>query len=296
VADGAEPRPLPPDLPVVDHHCHLSPNGEGIRAAARFAAAGGTHLFLATQSYGPGPILALPGYVDQFDTTEALARRVGEETSATGYAVLAPYPIDLLAARQSLGLEGAIQLQMEALDEAGRRVRDHRAVALGEVGRPHFPVEEEKVREASERVFDYAMAVAHDADCPAIVHCEDLSAEGYLDLMARARRAGLRPERIVKHYARARFFAPGEIPVRSYLARRELISEVLDDPGPWFWETDFLDAPSRAGAVLDIATVPKRAKWVAAHLPEKVERLRVPFEEAVRKVYGLSLRSSAPQR
>lgn len=291
MASGATAHPLPVDLPVVDHHCHLSPNGEGIRAAARFADAGGTHLFLATQNYTSGPVLSLAGYTEQFDLTESLARRVREETSVVAYPVIAPYPIDLLRAQQSMGLDSAVRLQMDALELAGRRVRDHRAVALGEVGRPHFPIEDPKVAEASERLFDFALAVAHDADCPAVVHCEDLGAEGYRDLVARARRAGLPAERVVKHYARSRFFVPEDIPVRSYLARREVAREVLGDPGPWFWETDFLDDPARPGAVLDLTTVPKRAKWVASEFPELVDRLRVPFDESVRKVYGLSLRA-----
>jgi TatD-related deoxyribonuclease len=293
VATGAELRPLPADLPIVDHHCHLSPSGEGIRAAERFARAGGTHLFLATQNYGGSPILSLGTYTEQFDTTEALARRVAEETLVVAYPVLAPYPIDLLATQSALGLDAAVQLQMSALELAGRRVRDHRAVALGEVGRPHFPVDDRPLASASETLFDFALGVARDSDCPVVVHCEDLSDEGYRAMVARARRAGLRPERLIKHYARARYVPPEleEGPSRSYLARRELVREVLDDPPPWFLETDFLDDPARPGAVLDLTTVPKRAQWVAGQLPDRLERLRVPFEESVRKVYGLTLRA-----
>ena len=52
--DRTAELPLPADLPIVDHHCHLSPSGEGIRAAQRFRAAGGTHLFLTTQNYETG--------------------------------------------------------------------------------------------------------------------------------------------------------------------------------------------------------------------------------------------------
>ncbi len=237
-------------------------------------------------------MLDLGSYAEQFDTTEALARRVGEETRVVAYPVLAPYPIDLLAAQSALGLDAAVQLHMSALEMAGRRVRDGRAIALGEVGRPHFPVDDTPLAAASETLFDFALGVARDSDCPAVVHCEDLSDQGYRALAARARRSGLRPERLIKHYARARYAVPDlEGPSRSYLARRELVREVLDDPPPWFLETDFLDDPARPGAVLDLTTVPKRAKWVASQLPEKVDRLRVPFEESVYKVYGLSLRA-----
>ena len=281
---------------MVDHHCHLSPGGEGVLAAKRFRAAGGTHLFLTTQNYTGAPILDLGGYESQFDTTEALAAQVQREAGVTAFPVLAPYPIDLLAQAKALGLGPAVELQQDALELAGRRVRDHRAVALGEVGRPHFPLEDPALKRASEELLDRAFAVAHDSHCPAVIHSEDLSPEGYADLQARGRRAGLRPEQVVKHYARARFVpGPGEIgPARSYLARRDLMLEVLDDPGPWFLETDFLDDPARPGAVLDLATVPRRSQWIAEHHPGRVGRLRVPFEESPRKVYGLTLRS--PER
>ncbi|MGI0156215.1 MAG: hypothetical protein ACREDE_08840, partial [Thermoplasmata archaeon] len=66
--------PLPRGLPVVDHHCHLSPSGEGVGAARRFHAAGGTHLFLATQNYGPGVPTSVGDYARQFETTEQLGR------------------------------------------------------------------------------------------------------------------------------------------------------------------------------------------------------------------------------
>lgn len=256
----------------------------------RFAHAGGTHLFLATQNYRGGPILDLANYSDQFDTTEALARRIGEETRVVAYPVLAPYPVDLLAASEQLGLAKAVELHRAAIDLAAQRVREHRAVALGEVGRPHFPVAAPEVMEASEALLDAALAAAHDADCPAIVHSEDLSDDGYRALADRGRRAGVPPERLVKHYARRRYRPPeGEGPVRSYLARRELFSEVLDDPGPWFLETDFLDDPTRPRAVLDLTTVPKRAARLAEQDPARLERLRIPFVESVHTVYGLSL-------
>ena len=291
MASRAEPRPFPPDLPVVDHHCHLSPTGEGTRAAVRFREQGGTHLFVTTQNYTGEPLLDIEAYARQFDITETLARSVQTEAHVQAYVVIAPYPIDLLAAREKLGLERAVELHQAALELAGRRVQEQRAVAIGEVGRPHFAVGDPTLLRASEDLLDFSFGVAKDADCPAIVHCEDLTAEGYVELAQRGRKAGLRPERVIKHYARARYLPAGNAgPTRSYLARRGLVTEVLDDPGPWFLETDYLDDPARPGAVLDLTTVPKRARWIANRFPDKVERLRTPFDESIRKVYGLTLR------
>jgi len=278
--------PLPRGLPVVDHHCHLSPRGEGVRAVERFRAAGGTHLFLATQNYEPTVPLSLDLYARQFETTCRLARQVQEEVGVRAYPVLAPYPIDLVSASKALGADTALDLHRAALDLAGRWVREKRAVAIGEVGRPHFAVPD-SVTAVVEQAFRHALAVARESDCPVIVHSADLSVDGFRELAERAREAGLRPERVVKHYTRSRLEpgASGGI-VPSYLARRDLVREVVAGTGPWFLETDFLDDPKRPGAVLDLATIPRRAAAIAQDPALGAERLYVPFVESVERVYG----------
>ena len=278
--------PLPRGLPVVDHHCHLSAKGEGVRAVARFRAAGGTHLFLATQNYETSVPLSLEAYVRQFEETCRLARQAHEEVGVRAYPVLAPYPVDLLVASEELGPERALELHHAALDVAGRWIREKKAVALGEVGRPHFPIPE-ALNDVVEQAFRHALEVARDSDCPVIVHSADLSVEGFRELAERAREAGVRPERVVKHYARSPMVSGstgGVVP--SYLARRDLVDEVTGNPGPWFLETDFLDDPTRPGAVLDLATVPRRASAIAQNTSQGGERLYVPFVESVERVYG----------
>jgi len=178
--------PLPRGLPVVDHHCHLSPHGEGVRAAARFRAAGGTHLFLATQNYEGTVPLSLEVYERQFDTTVKLAERVHDEAGVRAYPVLAPYPIDLVGASAQLGTRAALDLHRAALDLAGRWVRERKAVAVGEVGRPHFPVPAE-VAEVVEQAFHHALTVARDSDCPVVVHSADLTSAGFHELADRGR-------------------------------------------------------------------------------------------------------------
>jgi len=278
--------PLPRGLPVVDHHCHLSLRGEGVRAVERFRAAGGTHLFLATQNYEGSVPLSLESYARQFEVTWHLAERSREEVGVRVYPVIAPYPIDLVGASEKLGAAAALDLHRSALDLAGRWIREKKAVALGEVGRPHFPVNE-AVNQLADEAFRHALTVARDSDCPVVVHSPDLTPEGLRALASEAREAGLRPERVVKHYSRSRV-APGSVDgvVPSYLARRELVHDIAPDPGPWFLETDYLDDPKRPGAVLDLATVPRRALAVAENPSLGPERLWVPFVESVERVYG----------
>lgn len=278
---------LPTDLPVVDHHCHLSPNGEGIAAARRFRKAGGTHLFLATQAYAPGPITRLETYQEQFETTAQLAGAIRAETGVVVYVVIAPYPVDLVGAAGAIGLPKALDLHRDALDLAGRWVKEGRAIALGEVGRPHFPTEPD-VRAAADETFVHALEVARDVGCPVVVHSEDLNSEAIHELSRLALSVEFPLARLVKHYQRS--VLPPDLRaslVPSYLARRELCEATLPLDGVWFWETDFLDDPARKGAVLDIETVPRRARSVAERSPELVERLQIPFVSSVESVYGV---------
>jgi TatD-related deoxyribonuclease len=225
-------------------------------------------------------------YLRQFELTEQMGKRIREETGVVVYPVVAPYPIDLVDTVAALGPAGAVEVHRAALDLAGGWVREGRAVAMGEVGRAHFAVSPE-VAHAIDSAFRHAFEVARDVGCPVVVHSADLDAAGFAELAERAREVGFPVARIVKHYARARVAAverQGVVP--SYLARRELVRQVQDDPGPWFLETDFLDDPARPGAVLDLATVPRRALALAEQAGDGGDRLFVPFVESVEKVYG----------
>ncbi len=94
--------PLPRGLPIVDHHCHLSPSGEGVAAAHRFRAAGGTHLFLATQNYEPDVPRSVADYLRQFETTEQLATQIRESTGVVVSNVIAPSRPSAIDCRSSL--------------------------------------------------------------------------------------------------------------------------------------------------------------------------------------------------
>lgn len=289
------------DLPIVDHHAHLRPGPSALQAASAFARQGGTHLFLATQNYLPRTPRSLEEYRTQFDTTEELARAVEQGSGLRVFVVLAPYPIDLVHGHEALGLVGAEELQHAAIDLALDRVREGRAVALGEVGRAHFPIDE-PVKEALERVLDHALAGARQAGCPAVLHTGDLDASGYAELSQRVRQSGLSAEKALKHYARTYVPPEGRSGLTpSFLAKRDVVRSALGEGGPFFFETDFLDDPTRPGVALPLETVARRARSLLtscepSRFEELIRALSIPFEEAPRKVYGLELSRATPLR
>ncbi|MEM4293520.1 MAG: deoxyribonuclease, partial [Thermoplasmata archaeon] len=72
----------------------------------------------------------------------------------------------------------------------------------------------------------------------------------------------------------------------SVLASREVLKpEIFENPD-FMLETDFLDDPSRPGAVLDITTVPRRVKRLLelGVSEEKIWRVMVDLPK---KVYGI---------
>ncbi|MDE1822302.1 MAG: TatD family hydrolase [Euryarchaeota archaeon] len=286
------------ELPIVDHHAHLRPGESALLAARNFAKAGGSHLFLATQNYLARPPRSLEEYRTQFETTESIADRVRQETGIEVLAVLAPYPIDLVHMAPETGLAAAEHLQIDTLELAAKEVREGRAVALGEVGRAHFPVDPE-VKQALDRVMGTALRIAHETGCPAVLHTEDLDERGYAEVSEMTRKSGLPPERAIKHYARTVLPSAQRHGVTpSFLAKRELVREALREPGPWFFETDFLDDPARPGVALPLETVPRRVRQLLGSpaLPrgDAVEKLSIPFVEAPRRLYGLELMRRSP--
>jgi TatD-related deoxyribonuclease len=277
---------IPSDLPIVDHHCHLSPNGEGIAAARRFRDAGGTHLFLATQNYDLHVPRSIDDYRRQFTATAELARSVESATGVQCYAVVAPYPVDLLDQAERLGAPAAVELQSAALEAAGEMVKEQQAVALGEVGRPHFPVADE-LRESIDEVLRRALEVGRDVGCPVVVHSADLDPAGFQELAGFAARTSFPIQKLVKHYQReVRGVSEYAGIVPSYLVRREIADASLEAGGNYFWETDFLDDPKRPGAVLDLATVPRRAARAMEQGMGAEDRLRGPFQRSIEAVYG----------
>jgi TatD-related deoxyribonuclease len=174
------------------------------------------------------------------------------------------------------------------VDLAGRHVAQGEAVAIGEVGRPHFPVDPEVWR-ASNEILAHAMTVARDCGCPVILHTEDPTPETFREFATIADRAGLRRERVVKHHSTPLTRPEDNLGiVPSILAKEDLVLEALRG-GPFLLETDYIDDPRRPGAVLGPATVPRKTKaWLERGIltPELAARIH---GELPRRTYGVDL-------
>jgi len=247
------------DIPILDNHVHLDPfKGRHVEAVKDFEKLGGTHLIISHMPYEERPVKDIDDFRACYDITIALKDRVNAETNVRAHATVGPYPAELIELEKIHGLQRAKEIMMEALGLAGDYVREGRALAIGEVGRPHFPVSPE-IWDASNEIMSHAMRIAKETECAIVLHTESASPEIMGELAEMARKVGLDTARVVKHYC-APFVLPEENHglMPSVLASKDAIDKALGKGLRFLMETDFLDDPRRPGAVLNITTVPKR--------------------------------------
>lgn len=248
-------------IPILDNHVHLEPTrGRHVDSVRDFERQGGTHIIISHLPYEEMPVKSLEDYRRSFDATVSIKDRVNRETGVRAYATVGPYPAELLELEKTQGLERAREIMTDAMDLAGEYVRDGKALAIGEVGRPHFPVSTE-VWGASNEILLHGMKLAKSVGCAIVLHTESATVESMKDLAEMADRAGLPRKRVVKHYSPPLITLEenfGLMP--SVLAGKDAIKSALAKGSRFLMETDFLDDPRRPGAVLAIATVPRRTK------------------------------------
>jgi len=274
---------------IFDNHIHLRASFKGVEAAKAFEKAGGTAILLTHSPYPETPITRADDYRAAYGLTLSMADAVRAATRLQVFVALGPYPVEFIHLRETLGEASAVDAMTGAIDLAAKYVRERKAVAFGEVGRPHFPVSPDIVR-ACNGIVAYAMAQARGLECAVVLHTEDPTPATFAEFAAMAMRAGLDPRYVVKHHSTpfTRLADTAGL-VPSILAKEDLAAEALRGGPRFLLETDYIDDPSRPGAVLGPATVPKKTKawlekgvltteqaWSIHHdLPEKTYRIEL---------------------
>ncbi len=250
-------------LPIFDNHIHFRPEFLGVEGAKQFEKAGGTALLLTHSPYEDIPINHGADYDKAYRKTLAMADAIRAATKLQVFVALGPYPVECLHLKEIQGLEAAVAAMRQGLDLASRYVAQGKAVAIGEIGRPHFPVGPEIVAVCNE-VMEYAMQSAKRLGCAVVLHTEDPTPETFAEFAAIATRAGLDRNRVVKHHSTP-LTRPEDTQglVPSILAKEEFVTEALKGAPHFLLETDYIDDPRRPGAVLGPATVPKKTRaWI----------------------------------
>jgi len=278
------------NIPVTDNHIHVDPiNGEGpIEVANKFHRAGGSFMIIPNK----------PTWTVNEDCTfqkamELVIKYVEEINNAAhvkAFAVVGAHPAELSRRiKAGMDIENAELLMRDALKKAQMLVLEGKAVAIGEIGRPHYDVSVQEL-EAHNRLISYAMELAKDAGCPVQLHTESAGSEQFLEFAKMADTVGIPRNKIIKHFSGAFILEEenhGLIP--SLIATKDVVKEGLKKGTNFLMETDYLDDKTRPGAVLGPKTVPRRTRELLNQgLLTEVDAYKIHVDN-VEKIYNVDL-------
>lgn len=273
-----------------DNHFHLDPAGRGVEAVKEFARAGGTGMMLVHKPYGLSRTIA------DHDAAFATTLRLAEQARAAVpdvqvFVAIAPHPAEFTELlKLGVPIDEAASLQRVALEHAQRLVREGQAVAMSEVGRPHWRPVPDDIMEKANELMAYGFELARDAGCAVQIHAETATPDSFADLAQRAKRAGLDVERVVKHYSTPivdTTLNHGLWP--SVLIGKGSAEEALTGGTRFLMETDYMDDPKYPGAVLGPKTVPRRTKEMMTSGLMTEEQAWTVHHANPQRVYGIEL-------
>lgn len=273
---------------LFDNHLHLRRDGRFLDAVREFHHAGGTH-FILCQYPMPSIVLQEKSYSTCYNETLKMANEIRFELDITLFVVVGPYPVDYIPLAEKFGRDGAIAIMKKGMEEAAVLCEEKKCVAIGEIGRPHFPVDEQILNDSNEILY-YGMQVAKDIGVPVVLHTESTTPLLCKELADMGRKVGLPPEKIVKHFAPPLITTEenfGLMP--SVLASKKNIVEAVLKGDRFMMETDYIDDPRRPGAVLGPKTVPKLTKALLDSGFMTMEQAIKIHKENPEKTYNIEL-------
>ena len=242
---------------LFDNHLHLRKNGRFIDAIRDFMKAGGTH-FVICQYPMTSLVFKEKSYKSCYNETLKMAEEIRAILDIGIFVTVGPYPVDYIKLSEKLGRVTTIEIMKKGIDEAAKLCEEKKCIAIGEIGRPHFLVNDQVITDSNEIIF-YGMQRAKDVNVPVVLHTESTTPESCQEFALIGKKAGLRTEKIVKHFAPPLILKNenfGLMP--SVLASEKNILAAIKKGTRFMMETDYIDDPQRPGAVLGPKTVPKR--------------------------------------
>jgi len=274
---------------LFDNHLHLRRDGRFLDAIKEFKNAGGTH-FVLCQYPMPLMVLKEKSYKNCYVETLKIADEIRSKINVGVFVTVGPYPVDYLLLNKKIGRDAAIEIMKQGMDLAADLCNDKQCIAIGEIGRPHFPVDEQTILD-SNMILKYGMEKAKDADVPVVLHTESTTSEQCKELVEMGKSIGLSSEKIIKHFSPP-LIKPDEnyglIP--SVLASKKNIIKALEKGSRFMMETDYIDDLKRPGVVLGPKTVPKITKNLLDRNIMSEEQVYRIHKDIPEKTYGITLK------
>jgi TatD-related deoxyribonuclease len=273
---------------IFDNHLHLRRDGRYLEAIKEFNNAGGTH-FVLCQLPMTELVIKNRSYEKCYQKTLKMAEEIRHKIDIKVFVTVGPYPVDYLKLKEKFGRDETIKIMKKGMDLAANLCEERQSIAIGEIGRPHFPVDA-KVLDDSNEILFYGMNRAKDVGVPVVLHTESTTSEQCKELVEMGKKAGLPSYKIVKHYAPPLVIKSenfGLMP--SILASRKNILTAINKGTRFMMETDYIDDPFRPGAVLGPKTVPRRTIELIEKEIVNEEKIQKIHKENPEKTYEISL-------
>jgi TatD-related deoxyribonuclease len=237
----------------------------------------------------PSLVIKEKSYKSCYLETLKMAEEIRSKICVGVFVTVGPYPVDFLKLKEKFGRNVAIQIMKKGMDEAAKLCEEKQCIGIGEIGRPHFPVEDQVI-EDSNSILQYGMQKAKDVGVPIVVHTESTTPEQCQELANMGKNVGLSAEKIVKHFAPPLIaFEENYGVMPSILASEKNIIESLTKGSRFMTETDYIDDPKRPGAVLGPKTVPKLTKKLLDRgILDKNRAVEIHIENP-KKIYNIAL-------
>lgn len=237
----------------------------------------------------PALVLSEKSYRSCYQETLHMAEQIRSDIGIGVYVVIGPYPVDILPLQEKFGRDTACAIMKKGIDEAATLCTEHQAIAIGEIGRPHFPVEPQVLTDSND-ILTYGMQRAKDVGVPVVLHTESTTPALCKEFVEMGNNVGLPAEKIVKHFA-----PPLITPEENYglmpsvLSSKKNIIDALQKGDRFLMETDYIDDPRRPGAVLGPKTVPKLTKSLLTENIMTERQMHRIHVENPQNTYNISL-------
>ena len=232
-------------------------------------------------------VLKNKSYKKCYDETLDIAYEIRSKIDIKVFVTVGPYPVDYLRLFEKFGREQAILIMKKGIDDAAALCEEKKCIGIGEIGRPHFKVDEQIIVDSNDIMF-YGMQRAKDVGVPVILHTESATPGQLKEFAEMGKKAGLSVNKIVKHFSPPLILKSENYGVMpSVLASEKNIIEALKKGTRFLMETDYIDDLERPGSVLGLKTIPRRTKQLIEKWGEDV--FWKIHKENPEKVYGVEI-------
>jgi TatD-related deoxyribonuclease len=257
---------------IMDQHIHLDRKNRYLDAINEFVKVGGTAINLVHKPDFNNLPRKIEDYKIAYQDTIDMSGEIRKAFDIHVVVTLGPHPVSWEKQVVSMGYKKSAELHLDAVSLALEYISDGDAVCLGEVGRPHYPVNKETWTKSNELLLQI-METAAQEEVSIQLHVENNGKDTYSEISELCEKSKMTKRRTIRHFAPPNIDKDFTNGISSTISVgkgciEEIIKTFEKSESIWGMETDFLDDKNRPGSVLGPKTVPKRTQQLCKKMWE----------------------------